>query len=66
MKVSLKSQISAIDALTSGRIGIVAPSQSARSLVIDQLQAVALTLRLVQQHEAEIRAVVEAKSGNRR
>ncbi|MGE6741755.1 hypothetical protein ACQKGC_15890 [Allorhizobium pseudoryzae] len=65
MKVSLKSQIAAIDAITSGRFSIVASNQAARSLLIDQLQAVALTLRLIQKHEAEIRAVLEAKKDSR-
>lgn len=65
MKVSLASQIAAIDALTSGQFPIVASSNSKRALLLDQLQAVALTLRLVQRHEAEIRAAIDAKKGSR-
>lgn len=65
MKVSLASQIAAIDAITSGQFPIVASSNSKRALLLDQLQAVALTLRLVQRHEAEIRAAIEAKKGSR-
>lgn len=65
MKVSLASQIAAIDAITSGQFPIVASSNSKRALLLDQLQAVALTLRLVQRHEAEIRAAVDAKKGSR-
>jgi hypothetical protein len=65
MKVSLASQIAAIDAITSGQFPIIASSDSKRALLLDQLQAVALTLRLVQRHEAEIRAAIEAKKGNR-
>ncbi|MBA4799396.1 MAG: hypothetical protein H2043_18510 [Rhizobiales bacterium] len=65
MKVSLASQIAAIDAITSGQFPIVASSNSRRALLLDQLQAVALTLRLVQRHEAEIRAAIDAKKGSR-
>ncbi|MGC4408730.1 hypothetical protein D4A92_00525 [Rhizobium rosettiformans] len=65
MKVSLASQIAAIDAITSGQFPIVASSNSKRALLLDQLQAVALTLRLVQRHEAEIRAAIDAKKGSR-
>lgn len=65
MKVSLASQIAAIDAISSGQFPIVASSNSKRALLLDQLQAVALTLRLVQRHEAEIRAAIEAKKGSR-
>jgi hypothetical protein len=65
MKVSLASQIAAIDAITSGQFPIVASSNSKRALLLDQLQAVALTLRLVQRHETEIRAAIDAKKGSR-
>lgn len=65
MKVSLASQIAAIDAITSGQFPIVASSNSKRALLLEQLQAVALTLRLVQRHEAEIRAAIDAKKGGR-
>lgn len=65
MKVSLASQIAAIDSITSGQFPIVASSNSKRALLLDQLQAVALTLRLVQRHEAEIRAAIDAKKGSR-
>ena len=65
MKVSLASQIAAIDAITSGQFPIVASSHSKRALLLDQLQAVALTLRLVQRHEVEIRAAIDAKKGSR-
>uniref|UniRef100_A0A7C1SYX9 Uncharacterized protein n=1 Tax=Agrobacterium albertimagni TaxID=147266 RepID=A0A7C1SYX9_9HYPH len=65
MKVSLASQIAAIDAITSGQFPIVASSNSKRALLLDQLQAVALTLRLVQRHEPEIRAAIDAKKGGR-
>lgn len=64
-KVSLQSQIGAVDAIASGKFPIVATSNAQRSLLIDQLHAVALTLRLIQKHEAAIRAVIEAKKDNR-
>lgn len=65
-KVSLQSQIGAIDAITSGRFSVVAPNKQTRSLLLDQLHAVALTLRLIQKHETEIRAVLEAKKESSR
>lgn len=64
-KVSLKSQTAAIDAITSGRFPIVATSNAQRALLIEQLQAVAQTLRLVQRHEAEIRMMVEKRKDGR-
>lgn len=64
-KVSLQSQIGAIDAITSGKFPIVASNAATRNLLIDQLHAVALTLRLIQRHEADIRAVIESKKGGR-
>ena len=64
-KVSLQSQIAAIDAITSGKFSIIASSNETRKLLIDQLQAVALTLRLIQRHEADIRSVIERKKGSR-
>lgn len=64
-KVSLKSQIAAIEALTSGKFSIVASNNETRKLIIDQLHAVALTLRLIQRHEADIRTVIESKKGSR-
>lgn len=64
-KVSLQSQIAAIDAITSGKFSIIASSNETRKLLIDQLQAVALTLRLIQRHEADIRSVIESKKGSR-
>lgn len=64
-RVSLQSQIAAIDAITSGKFSIIASSNETRKLLIDQLQAVALTLRLIQRHEADIRSVIESKKGSR-
>lgn len=64
-KVSLQSQIGAVDAITSGKFPIVASNKAARNLLIDQLHAVALTLRLIQRHEADIRAVIESKKVGR-
>ena len=64
-KVSLQSQIAAIDAITSGKFSIIASSNETRKLLIDHLQAVALTLRLIQHHEADIRSVIESKKGSR-
>ncbi|SIQ24636.1 hypothetical protein SAMN05880590_102776 [Rhizobium sp. RU35A] len=62
-KVSLKSQIGAVDAIVNGQFSIVASSQATRGLLIDQLRAVSDTLRWVAQHEAEIRAAIQTRKG---
>jgi len=64
-KVSLQSQIAAVEAITSGRFSVIASGPSVRNLLIEQLTAVSATLRLVQRHEAEIRALVEKQREGR-
>lgn len=64
-KVSLQSQIAAVEAITSGRFSVIASGPSARNLLVEQLKAVSATLRLVQRHEAEIRALIERRREGR-
>lgn len=64
-KVSLASQIAAINSVTSGKVAVVALSHSQRDLLLDHLRAAALTLHFVMQNETAIRAFVEARKGSR-
>ncbi len=61
-KVSLPSQIGAVEAITTGKFPLVASSQSARDLMMQHLTAAAQTLHWIQAHEAEIRDFVTNKN----
>ncbi|BCH63247.1 hypothetical protein RvVAT039_04630 [Agrobacterium vitis] len=65
-KVSLKSQIAAVDAVVSGQFPIVASSASQRQLIKEQLGAVIETLRWLQTNEPAVRAFVESRKGVQR
>jgi ABC-type phosphate/phosphonate transport system substrate-binding protein len=64
-KVSIQSQIAAVDAVASGRVSVIVTSVSQRELLQKQLGSAAETLRWVAQNEASVRAYVESRKGGR-
>jgi len=64
-KISLQSQIGAVEAVASGRLPVVATSTSQRELLQAQLSSAVQTLRWLAQNEAAIRAFVESRKGGR-
>ncbi|WEO73817.1 hypothetical protein [Agrobacterium vitis] len=64
-KISLRSQIAAVEAVASGRMPVIATSTSQRELLQKQLASSAQTLRWLAQYETEIRAFVNSRKGGR-
>jgi hypothetical protein len=64
-KVSIQSQIAAVDAVASGRVPVIATSVSQRELLQTQLGSAAQTLRWLALHETVVRAYVESRKGSR-
>lgn len=64
-KVSIQSQIAAVDAVASGRVAVIATSVRQRELLQTQLRSAAQTLHWLAQHETAVRAYVESRKGGR-
>lgn len=60
-KVSIQSQIAAIEAAADGKAASYRGTQ--KELHVDHMRAAAQTLRWVRRYEAEIRAMVEGRKG---